>query len=57
MATIARQAITIDPDLHGIWGDLDGEAFEGLKSEIHADGIRDSLVLWKHGTENILIGS
>lgn len=55
MATIARQAITIDPDLHGIWGDLDGESFEGLKAEIHADGIRDSLVLWKQGTENILI--
>ena len=55
MATIARQAITIDPDLHSIWGDLDGEAFEGLKSEIYADGIRDSLVLWKQGTENILI--
>lgn len=55
MATIARQAITIDPDLHGIWGDLDGESFEGLKIEIHADGIRDSLVLWKRGTENILI--
>lgn len=55
MTTIARQAITIDPDLHGIWGDLDGEVFEGLKSEIHADGIRDSLVLWKQGTENILI--
>lgn len=55
MATIARQAITIDPDLHSIWGDLDGEAFDGLKSEIHADGIRDSLVLWKQGTENILI--
>ena len=55
MGTIARQAITVDPDLHGIWGDLDGESFEGLKTEIHADGIRDSLVLWKHGTENILI--
>lgn len=55
MATIARQAIKIDPDLHSIWGDLDGEAFEGLKSEIHADGIRDSLILWKQGTENILI--
>lgn len=55
MTTIARQAITIDPDLHSIWGDLDGEAFEGLKAEIHADGIRDSLILWKQGTENILI--
>lgn len=55
MGTIARQAITVDPDLHGIWGDLDGESFEGLKAEIHADGIRDSLVLWKQGTENILI--
>lgn len=55
MATIARQAITIDPDLHSIWGDLDGEAFDGLKSEINADGIRDSLILWKQGTENILI--
>ena len=55
MGTIARQAITVDPDLHGIWGDLDGESFEGLKTEIHADGIRDSLVLWKQGTENILI--
>ena len=55
MGTIARQAITVDPDLHGIWGDLDRESFEGLKTEIHADGIRDSLVLWKQGTENILI--
>ena len=55
MATIARQAITIDPDLHGIWGDLDTEAFGGLKAEIHTDGIRDSLILWKQGTENILI--
>lgn len=55
MTTIARQAITIDSDLHSIWGDLDGEAFEGLKAEIHADGIRDSLILWKQGTENILI--
>lgn len=55
MGTIARQAITVDPDLHGIWGDLDGESFEGLKTEIHADGIRDNLVLWKQGTENILI--
>jgi hypothetical protein len=55
MTTIARQAITVDPDLHSIWGDLDGEVFEGLKSEIYADGIRDSLVLWKQGTENILI--
>lgn len=55
MGTIARQAITVDPDLHSIWGDLDGEAFEGLKSEIYADGILDSLILWKQGTENILI--
>lgn len=55
MKDIARQSITIDPDLQSIWGDLDEEAFGGLKSEIQTDGIRDPLVLWTNDNRNILV--
>lgn len=55
MKDIARQSITIDPDFQSIWGDLDEETFNNLKTEIQADGIRDSLVLWTHDNRNILV--
>lgn len=55
MNEIARQSITIHPDFQCIWGDLDEETFNNLKSEIQTDGIRDTLVLWKYENRNVLV--
>jgi ParB-like chromosome segregation protein Spo0J len=55
MNEIARSVITVDPDFATIWGDLDGEAYEGLKAEIKADGIRDPLVIWNPNNDFILV--
>ena len=55
MNEIARNVITVDPDFATIWGDLDGEAYEGLKAEIKADGIRDPLVIWNPNNDFILV--
>lgn len=55
MNEIARSVITVDPDFATIWGDLDGEAYEGLKAEIKADGIRDPLVIWNPDNDFILV--
>lgn len=55
MNEIARSVITIDPDFAAIWGDLDNAAYEGLKAEIIADGIRDSLVIWNPNNNYILV--
>ena len=55
MNDIARQSITIDPDFQSIWGDLDEETFNNLKSEIQTDGIRDPLILWKCENRNVLV--
>lgn len=55
MNEVARQVIKIDPDFASIWGDLEGEAYEGLKAEIKADGIRDPLVIWNPNNDFILV--
>lgn len=55
MNEIARSVITIDPDFAAIWGDLDNAAYEGLKAEIIADGIRDPLVIWNPNNNHILV--
>lgn len=55
MNEIARSVITIDPDFAAIWGDLDNAAYEGLKAEIMADGIRDPLVIWNPDNNHILV--
>lgn len=55
MNEVARTVITIDPDFAAIWGKLEGEAYEGLKAEIKADGIRDPLVIWNKDNRHILI--
>lgn len=55
MNEIARKVITVDPDFSAIWGDLDAEAYEGLKAEIKEDGIRDPLVIWNPENNYILI--
>lgn len=55
MNEVARQVIKIDPDFANIWGNLDGDAYEGLKAEIKADGIRDPLVIWNPNNDFILV--
>ena len=55
MNEIARSVITIDPDFAAIWGDLNNAAYEGLKAEIIADGIRDPLVIWNPDNNYILV--
>lgn len=52
---IARQVIKVDPDFAAIWGNLDGEAYQGLKTEIQQDGIRDPLVIWNPSNNYILV--
>lgn len=52
---IARQVIKVDPDFAAIWGNLDGEAYQGLKAEIQQDGIRDPLVIWNPSNNYILV--
>lgn len=55
MNEIARQVINIEPDFAAIWGDLNEDAYEGLKAEIKADGIRDPLVIWNPNNDYILV--
>jgi ParB-like chromosome segregation protein Spo0J len=55
MNEISTKIITVDPDFASIWGNLEGDAFEGLKTEIEADGIRDPLVIWHPDERYILI--
>ena len=52
---IARQVIKVDPDFAAIWGNLDGESYQGLKAEIQQDGIRDPLVIWNPNNNYILV--
>ena len=52
---ITRQVIKVDPDFAAIWGNLDGEAYQGLKAEIQQDGIRDPLVIWNPSNNYILV--
>ena len=52
---IARQVIKVDPDFAAIWGNLDSEAYQGLKAEIQQDGIRDPLVIWNPSNNYILV--
>ena len=55
MNEIATRVITIDPDFAAIWGDLEGTALEGLRTEIMVDGIRDPLVIWNKDNKHILV--
>ncbi len=55
MKTKLKKSITILPELKQFISPLDGEAFKQLEENVLTHGCRDALIVWRKGSQDILV--